>query len=198
VKIGVDVDGVLADFVSAHRQISRELFGKPENPDTLPTDWNLSNYGLTDAEFDAVWERIKATRNFWMSLKPEPHAGFLEMDELEQQHELYFITSRVPTKGWSVAQQTSMWLDKNYQLFRPIVIPSGEKGLLVKALKIDAFIDDNWKNCVDIKQRNPETCRVFLANASHNQDKDAEARGIVRIADFDTFAKQSTQEAVAA
>jgi hypothetical protein len=35
-------------------------------------------------------------------------------------------------------------------MWNPTVMISGEKGFVAKALKLDAYIDDRWDNCVDV------------------------------------------------
>jgi 5'(3')-deoxyribonucleotidase len=45
-RIGIDIDDVLADFIVEYVKIANGLFGKPE-VDAQPVDWEWSNFELT-------------------------------------------------------------------------------------------------------------------------------------------------------
>jgi len=76
-RIGFDLDGVLADFGSAFREIEGQLFGAdaPIGPGSSPEEEaervsprSAANLAAAAKEIDrrhqAVWARIRATRDF--------------------------------------------------------------------------------------------------------------------------------------
>lgn len=180
-RIGIDVDDVLASFVPVFRDYSLKLFNKPEDPSLLPNDWDWSNYGLSNEEKAKVWEAISETENFHYKLKKLPGTDLLT--QISQLHHLYFITARRPGAGLSPEVQTSLWLEENYWLFRPTVIVAQDKIDIVKALNLDAFVDDNGATCQRLVENAPAV-RTVLKNASHN----AHFTDIERVNTFNEFA----------
>ena len=184
-NIGIDIDDVLADFMTEFTTTCNKLHGKPEL-DAQPVDWEWSNFNLTREEKDTTWSALQGTPNFWTQLKKEPGANFDLMQRLDKEHELSFITARVPSAGDSVRHQTSQWLLNNFGIPFPNVFVTTNKGPLAAALKLDYFIDDRPKNVLEIRAAVP-TCKVVLKDSCHNQAfVDPE---IPRVKDFDTFAK---------
>ena len=183
-KIGIDVDDVLADFISKHRELCREMFGKPAT-DVIPCDWAMSNYGLTKEEMDAVWQRIHDTEDFWETLKKKDGVDPCDVAMLDMEHDLYFITSRAMCIGESLTHQTAYWIKKHLWVPLPTVIVTSNKGPIAAALGLDYFIDDRPKNCVEVKDAVP-ACTVFVKDAGHNQDFNDER--IERVESFNEFA----------
>lgn len=179
-RIGVDVDGVLADFNSAfiNRVITvtgRDLF--PPRPFDIPT-WNYpEHYGYTADEVSAVWEDIKADAGFWYTLNgyPETRSTLATLAGFNQ--DIYFVTAR---PGVRSKQQTEQWL-VDMGFIYPTVLISSAKGLCARALNLTHYIDDRWENVVDVRQYNPTT-QVFLLTQPWNVNNDAAAEGVQRVA----------------
>jgi hypothetical protein len=131
-KIGVDIDDVLASFVPEFRARCQRLHGKPEG-DLLPSDWSWSNYDLTPEQIADVWANIGATNNFHLTLKPLKDA--YKLNELDMEHELYFISARRPGAGLPPAIQSSLWLEEHFGLYRPTVIIAMNKVPVINALR---------------------------------------------------------------
>jgi len=184
-RVGVDVDDVLADFISTFTREARDLFGLPVEG-TMPVDWNWSNYGLSEAEIAAVWRRIRNINNFHTTLNKEGGVTLLDKWFI-QLNRTYFITSRFPTKGEPVELQTFKWLQEKFGLPNPTVLVTPNKGPLGLALELDYFLDDRPHNCEAVKRYNP-ACRVFLRNHSHNQGYTH--KDIKRVKSFDEFARE--------
>lgn len=189
-RIGVDIDGVLADFNNAliHRVIEvtdKDLF--PVRPFDIPT-WNYpEHYGYSAAEVSAVWEDIKADSNFWYDLVDYPQTAALlaELTDAEADGaEVYFITARPGTR---VKEQTEEWLH-DMGFFEATVLISSAKGLCARALNLTHYIDDRWENVVDVKQYNPST-EVYLLTQPWNVNNDAGAQGVWRIDSIMDFMK---------
>ncbi len=181
-RIGVDIDGVLADFNSAfiHRCIEVtgvDLF--PVRPFDIPC-WNYpEHYGYTAAQVSAVWADIKADPNFWYDLMeyPQTISMLAVLRDLEDAGaEIYFITAR---PGTEVKRQTEEWL-LNMGFFEPTVLISSAKGMCARALNLTHYIDDRWENVVDVRNFNPTT-KVSLLTQPWNADNDAAAEGVRRV-----------------
>lgn len=164
-KIGVDVDDVLAAFIPEFVGIANELYDIPL--DTVPVDWEFSNFNLTPDQMSVIWRKIRKTTNFWKNLSAKSDSNLLPQAE-QDGHEVYYITSRIPTIGESIKDQTCEWLEEKMQVKHPVVIVSSAKGMLANALNLDAFLDDRDKNCIEVMKHVP-TCKVFIKDAGHNQ-----------------------------
>lgn len=168
-KLGFDVDGVLADFNTAYirnfiRVTGEDKFGPP--PIAIPM-WNYpqEHYGYTDEQAAAVLADIRADETFWEGLQPYPStkAAIYAITQLPSYHDVYFITDR---KGVRAKAQTERWLEAQ-GISRPTVLLSAEKGLVAVGLGLDLYIDDKPSNCQAVREVVPD-CKVFLYNQSWN------------------------------
>jgi 5'(3')-deoxyribonucleotidase len=189
-NIGIDLDDVLADFISAYTEKAHAIYGRPALG-TAPIDWEWSNFGLTRDEQNVVWADIARTANFWAYLGVEQGASRDQLLALDYKHNVSYITARVRCHGDSVLKQSCRWLLNKYSIPFPQVLVAYDKGALAAALKLDYFIDDRPKNVLEIKAAVP-TCKVFLKDASHNQTFSHPE--IPRVKNFDVFASIVTEE----
>jgi 5'(3')-deoxyribonucleotidase len=188
-RIGLDIDGVLADFNRSFIERVIQVTGKdlfPPRPFDIPT-WDYPQaYGYTDAECAAVWEHIKQDPMFWYQLWP--YDGALEfMAKLNSGvHDFYFITSR---PGINAKSQTENWIEfHNFGLQTeafsyPTVLISHDKGSCAKALNLDLYIDDRVENCLDVNVTSPTTKVIMLARPWNIAQP-----GITRVETLDQFA----------
>lgn len=174
------MDDVLASFVPEFRARCQKLFGKPDG-DLLPLDWGWSNFNLNDNERMDVWNDIAKTPNFHMTLKKMPDTD--RLSELDRHHQLYFITARRPGAGFPAHVQTSLWLEDQFDLIRPVVIVATNKVPLINALDLDAFLDDRADTCEAIQAGS--RCAPFLLDCSHNQHCN---KSIPRVRSLNEFA----------
>lgn len=189
-RIGFDVDEVIADFIGEFRQEAREVTGKA--CDGVPGDWEFRNWELTPEDIKAIWRRIEDRMDFWLSVKPLPDVPPPSVwKALAQKHTLFFITSRRKTRGRSVEWQTSYWIKENLGIEFPCVIVSEKKGLLVDALRLDAFIDDKKEHLYEIRfSLALANTKLYLRDQSHNRVVDHSllpVRSFTRIHDLGAF-----------
>ena len=176
-RIGFDIDGVLAAFVPAYQALTVRLAGGDNkfHPDDIinPPCWNWPEFrGYSDDLMKQVWGEIVASPNFWRRLLPismNVNALELVIESLEHRHDVYFITSR---PGMSAKRQTEGWLT-TYLLYddpdvRPTVLLASDKGAVAKALKLDCYLDDNLDNIKSVLRESPKT-RAYLLNRSYNR-----------------------------
>lgn len=163
--IGVDVDGIVANFEAGYAPLLTQTtgiefprLGEAGWPDTW--FWERAA-GVTKEQESVAWDQIKASNDFWFNLPA--HAGAQAfLDELAHysiNHDVYFITSRV---GKHVKYQTESWLA--YHGFEEAtVLISSEKGLCCRALKVTHYIDDKNENCAQVVDQSPSTLCYMLA-----------------------------------
>ena len=183
--IGIDVDGVIANFTDAAREVCKKLYGKPADY-LKQTEWDFQCLGITAEEETKMWWEIDATPNWWLSLKRLPHTEYLEL--LSDTCDLLFITKRRYSTVYSIAQQTQRWLATHTKVQNPSVIVTKDKGKLCRLLKVDYFIDDKFENCVDVKKKSPNT-KVFVKEELYNK-RQALAFGLPTVVTFNEFARR--------
>jgi hypothetical protein len=180
VRIGFDVDGVLADFASAYRDVGRRLFGadapgrtvEPEHEEEAREQRNSRDGGAdrpeppgeTPAEAhpphemrrrqDLIWKEITATTDFWASLKPIEPDAVRRIYELALRHrwDVVFITQRPPTHGASVQRQTQRWLVEQGFDLPSVLHVGGSRGAAAAALRLGYHVDDNPQNCIEVRR----------------------------------------------
>lgn len=185
--VGCDLDDVLADFMTKFIDMASERFGIPANKILRPIDWAWSNMGWSKEQESALWQQLHDTPDFWTLLDVMPGVDPELVRRLSENTTLYFPTARAQAIGTlSTRDQCARWLLNKFGIPFPTVIVSTEKGPLAAALKYDYFIDDRPKNCVEVKAARPQ-CKVFMSDASHNQDVTLE--GIPRVSGFNEFAE---------
>jgi 5'(3')-deoxyribonucleotidase len=167
-RIGFDVDGVLADFNTAFMDYYAQVVGEdkfPKRPFDIPT-WDYpAFYGYTKEQDKAVWGKIVQDKTFWwkLPLYPWTEQVLQKLDELEHDGaDVYYITSR---PGISAKWQTEAWLrDHGCELYdRPTVLVSSLKGHCAKALHLDLYFDDKNENCEDVLNMAHDTRCITVA-----------------------------------
>jgi 5'(3')-deoxyribonucleotidase len=109
----IDMDGVVSKFDHGFVKLINRVYPEKNLPEDFePRDWGYSDV-LKPEEFGALWEELKDTKNFWQNLQqyPEntrPLAYFL--DETKRDCNVYYVTSRMDTKGGTALVQTKNWL----------------------------------------------------------------------------------------
>lgn len=174
-KISVDADGVICDFGRAFNEEANRIWPGKVPPGYVNTHWDDLG-GLTNDEQSQVWERIKASPNWWMGLQAysENVAALEQFLEAHSGHDVYIVTSRTPTLGMSVAYQTEQWLHAcgvrphaNYLGVIATDYPS-EKARLYKATGMAYSVDDKGDTVAACDKRKGHS--AFLLNRPWNQE----------------------------
>ena len=173
-KLGVDLDGCLADFNTAYTKLlieikGEDLFPPDRNDDNFPTMWFYERaYGYEDVEAEA-WRYIKDGGNeFWHNLPSMPTAegAILMLDLLaNMEHDVYFITHR---SGNDVKWQSEAWLQDRH-MDNPTVLIAGNKAPIIQALELDFYIDDKPETIQELDTMK-YPIYLYLKDAPYNRD----------------------------
>jgi hypothetical protein len=165
IRIGFDLDGVLADMDAAVTGVTERLFGAGSAP-LPPEDIDASAEAIEAAGEQApaaeavtapsrrrdVWREISGTENFWESLA-ETEAGVVSrLAGLADEHgwEIVFLTQRPPTSGATVQRQSQRWLAALGFALPSVCVVDGSRGKVAAALGLDLVVDDRPENCLDV------------------------------------------------
>ena len=160
-KIGFDMDGVVADFGSAFRAVETRLFGsagpthagEPGEEEERPgAASEVSSARDERRRREAVWREIRATPDFWTTLRPirEDAVKRIHQMTLTYRWEVVFITQRPATAGDTVQRQTQRWLVAQGFDLPSVLVIAGSRGAAAGALRLDYHVDDLAQNCVDV------------------------------------------------
>jgi len=180
-RIGFDVDGVLADFAAAFREVEERIFGERPKLDAgaperesedrpAGTDTAASKRRDSAASYEshrrrrAVWDEIQRTTDFWTSLKPLSTEAIARIQQLavRDRWEVFFITKRPATAGDTVQRQTQRWLVAQGFDLPSVLVIAGSRGAAAAALTLDYHVDDTAQNCLDVMT--DSGARAFLVS----------------------------------
>jgi len=171
-RVGFDMDGVLADFAAAYRAIETRLYGPAEparvdDPENVPADVGERETPVpARRKRDAIWEAIRATPDFWETLAPLDPGAVRRIHEMTLRHrwETFFITQRPATDGQAVQRQTQRWLVAQGFDLPSVLVIDGSRGAAAGALRLDYHVDDSPTNCVDIRSESAAKPILLVAD----------------------------------
>jgi hypothetical protein len=174
-KIGFDLDGVLADFRTAFREVAvRVLHHDADGSDAESTT-------LSPDELKRVWKAIERSHNWWATLRPYEPEQIARLYALARRGcwEVVFLTKRPPSGGDSVQFQTQWWLEQYGYPMPAVVTVPGSRGDLANALRLDVVVDDQFVNCAEIISASTSKTMLMLREEEPPALRDhATARGI--------------------
>jgi hypothetical protein len=167
--VGLDIDGVLADFLSPFLRIVEERVGNgPIDPKSI-TDPSFINHPFLSTEIvSECMVDVAKNANFWRDLAPLPSPEqWKALDALSRKDRLVFVTHRYEPETCDIAQITSDWL-KKHGLSNPLVyFTQSYKSELITKLNIELFVDDRHENCQDVAENTAAV--VLMPHRPYNQ-----------------------------
>jgi len=174
-RIGFDLDGVLADMDSELVRQSEVLFGAPMtrrlqaraveahdaaaapdvrsaedgSPDAAPS---VAPLNMTSRQERRLWHHVESIDNFWEGLA-ELEAGViarLASLAIERRWEIIFLTKRPETAGATAQVQSQRWLQSKGFTMPSVFVVQRSRGRIAAALDLDIVVDDRPENCLDV------------------------------------------------
>jgi hypothetical protein len=175
-RIGIDIDGVLADFRSAFHAAARQCLHRDISDDRDPKDAK----SLEQADVKRIWQHIARTPNWWMGLpayEPEQLAALFSLTR-GAGWEVFFLTNRPASAGDSVQYQTQWWLEQHGFYLPAVLTVPGSRGEIANGLRLDLVIDDLVVNCVEVVSSSTAKALLLLRVGHEATRKHALDRGI--------------------
>jgi hypothetical protein len=175
-RIGIDVDGVLADFRDAfHKAAEACGLRNVEN-----TDDPASAHSIAERDVKRVWEYVAKTPNWWMTL------AAYEPDQIARLYsvtralgwEVFFVTNRPASAGDTVQFQTQWWIERHGFYLPAVLTIPGSRGQIANGLRLDLIVDDLVMNCVDVVAASSTKALLLLRADDKATGKHATDRGI--------------------
>jgi len=179
-RLGLDVDGVLADFRSAFHALAVSELGDKRQSDL---EANLSK-----GDIERLWKAIARVSNWWVELPAYESDQIARLYALSRRWrwEVFFMTSRPPSAGDTVQLQTQAWLER-HGFYMPAVLtaPALARGEIARALRLDLIVDDHLVNCMEIVgASNSKVLHMSRQPVNAEQRDQAESRGIGVVGTF--------------
>jgi hypothetical protein len=182
-RIGIDVDGVLADFRTAFHEAARESLHReiecPEDP--------KSEQALLQGDVHRVWQHVARQSNWWMGLEAYEPQQIARLYSLTRAGgwEVFFLTNRPASAGDTVQFQTQWWIERHGFYLPAVLTVPGSRGEVANGLRLDLLIDDLAVNCIDVVSASQ--CRGLLLLRDDNPAVRTHAidRGIGVVATFE-------------
>lgn len=184
IRVGFDMDGVIANFTKAFRETAAQLEGHADNRDRS----DAAARALAAEAMKRVWDHISRTAQWWLQLEPyEPdQIQRLYRTSRERRWEVYFMTTRPSSAGETTQFQTQWWLETHGFAMPAVLTVPGSRGDAANALKLDIAIDDRLTNCVDIIAASRAKALLLLRKDDATVRDQAQARGIGVVATLAT------------
>ena len=149
VKIGIDIDGVLAEFVKPFSERANELFGKTEIISTHQvTEWDWltgPENGLTRHEEQHLWSSLED--EWWYGLPSILSPGEQHrFQEVCKEQEVYAVTNR----HRRLQRVTERWLAS--QGFHAQTVVTNNKPKELHLYEIGYFLDDRPDNVYELRE----------------------------------------------
>lgn len=177
-KLGVDLDGVLAQFTDSYSKLLTKISGIefPKSSKDWPEVWYYEREkGITKDDEALAWNKyiLKEGTTFWESLAPMDGTleTFTQLNRLSKSGvAVYYISDR---HGHRAKAQTERWCYR-YGIDYPTIILTGDKVPIIRSLGLTFFIDDKPETVVEVcrvaeAENLPVKGHVYLKDAPYNR-----------------------------
>jgi 5'(3')-deoxyribonucleotidase len=171
IVIGVDLDGVCADFYGRMRVIAAEWFERPIGE--LPTEvsYGLSEWGITDrSQYDSLHRFAVTQRSLFSSMEMVPGARKYLRRLSDEGYRIRIITHRLFIHYFHAAavQQTVEWLDSHG-------IPYWDLCFMKEKSQVgaDIYVEDTPDNIMSLRDKGLYT--ICFGNSTNTHIADPRA-----------------------
>jgi hypothetical protein len=175
-RIGFDLDGVLADMESELVRQSEVLFGEPMTrrlgeravaPGALDESAAAAEgaaeaapelaspavrRNMTPRQQRRLWHHVESIENFWEGFQELEPGVIRRLATLaaDRRWEIIFLTKRSETAGVTAQVQTQRWLQSKGFPLPSVFVVQGSRGRIAASLDLDIVVDDRPENCLDV------------------------------------------------
>lgn len=180
IVIGVDLDGVCADFYGRMRSIAAEWFERPV--DDLPTEvsYGLSEWGIGDkAHYDSLHRFAVTQRSLFSSMDMMPGARRYLRLLSDEGYRIRIITHRLFIHYFhaTAVEQTVNWLDSHG-------IPFWDLCFMKEKSQVgaDIYVEDTPDNILSLREKGLYT--ICFGNSTNRHIDDPRADSWQEVYDF--------------
>ena len=180
--VGLDIDGVVADFLSPFLLRLETRIGKGPIPADSLTSVDFSAHpALTEETVGDCAEAVRRDPRFWAGLdsllSPEQ---WQRLERLSRRGQLSFITHRTGHESWDIHAVTTEWFRRHGITSPDVHLVEKEKSAVVERLGVVLFVDDNYENCREVAEKTG--ARVLMPH--HPYNRSFSHPGVTRITHF--------------
>jgi 5'(3')-deoxyribonucleotidase len=170
--LGVDLDGVCADFYGRIREIAAEWFERPIEQLTPDVTYGLPEWGIRGGDQYSSLHRFAVTeRNLFGTVPMIPGARKILRRLSEEDFHIRIITHRLFIHFFHAIAvgQTIEWLDRNGIPYRDLCFMKEKEQV-----GADIYIEDSPGNIESLRSRNFYT--ICFANSTNKDVADPRAK----------------------
>lgn len=158
-----------------------------------PPEWDLTSLGLTQGELGVVWQKVGATRNWWLSLPAHTHnVGAIFRHRLRHpEDEIFYVTARsTETAGLPIMHQSQRWLEMcgigGVGTSVIVTPPDTRKVDVYEEIGVEYAIDDS----LDVVHEGPHI--IYLL--ARNWNRTGRSPGLDVVENLDEFFARTRRE----
>ena len=159
-RVLLDVDGVLADFLTEFLEFGNTLTGKKYKKEDIKK-WNIFSY----FDEENCQKCIKHLSDPGFANKLKPYSGSIEaLEEIKKLAEVFIVTVPVYSSLTWVYERTN-WLSRHFNISSDHIVYTASKELVSG----DVFVDDRPEHVSLWKKYNPSGVAILWSQEYNKQ-----------------------------